>query len=246
MDGMTVSFTLKHGSISGSTKFPFLLQRRASLQSKTHRLTAFLSTHHNSTKSTSCLSISWVCRKSFVSASSISISIEIAHLRLSRQTTPQAPPSFDIILVTESIPTSIRSTCRGIYDEALPILRKRQRSFRGAKVFPKFILLLDTGCGGATKKGDVDVTSLREFIETWPIGDNNNLPLNPRGLKKYLVVCSHCHYDHIRSSCIIFSRTVINILPSGGRTFREGFTDLPIIARQRVSQTRALGNVLTL
>lgn len=121
-----------------------------------------------------------------------------------------------------------------------------ERPFIYAKVFPKFILLLDTGCGGATKKGDVDVTSLREFIETWPIGDNNNLPLNPRGQKKYLVVCSHCHYDHIRSSCIIFSRTVINILPSGGRTFREGFTDLPIIARQRISQTRALGNVLTL
>ncbi|EJF64647.1 Metallo-hydrolase/oxidoreductase [Dichomitus squalens LYAD-421 SS1] len=59
------------------------------------------------------------------------------------------------------------------------------------------ILLLDTGCGGKSNDPEVGVTSLREFVETVPIDDNGGEPLNPGGRMHYVVVLSHCHYDHI-------------------------------------------------
>ncbi|KAH8100096.1 beta-lactamase-like protein [Cristinia sonorae] len=59
------------------------------------------------------------------------------------------------------------------------------------------VLILDTGCGGKTMKPDIALTSLREFIETVEIADNGGRPLNESGKKGYIVVLSHCHYDHI-------------------------------------------------
>ncbi|KAE9407785.1 Metallo-hydrolase/oxidoreductase [Gymnopus androsaceus JB14] len=41
------------------------------------------------------------------------------------------------------------------------------------------ILLIDTGCGGASNDPDVQITSLREFIETVDVQDNDGRPLNP-------------------------------------------------------------------
>lgn len=64
---------------------------------------------------------------------------------------------------------------------------------------PKVIMIVDTGCGGASNDAKVDVKSLREFIETWPVEDNGGKPLNEGGKWKYVVVCTHCHYDHIRT-----------------------------------------------
>ena len=61
------------------------------------------------------------------------------------------------------------------------------------------ILILDTGCGGATADPDVGVRSLREYIETVPISDNADEPLNKDCEMRYIVVLSHCHYDHIRA-----------------------------------------------
>lgn len=69
-----------------------------------------------------------------------------------------------------------------------------------AKVFSSVIVLVDTGCGGAARDPSVQLTSLREFIETYPVSDNDGMPLNPRGKKEYAVVCTHCHYDHIGMS----------------------------------------------
>lgn len=66
-----------------------------------------------------------------------------------------------------------------------------------AKVFPSVIVLVDTGCGGAARDPSVQLTSLREFIETYPVSDNDGVPLNPDGKKEYALVCTHCHYDHI-------------------------------------------------
>ncbi|KAJ3848659.1 Metallo-hydrolase/oxidoreductase [Lentinula lateritia] len=71
------------------------------------------------------------------------------------------------------------------------------------------IILIDTGCGGASNDPEVRVTNLREFIETVDVPDNGGRPLN--GLDKqsgseggkrmgYIVVLTHCHYDHIRDS----------------------------------------------
>jgi glyoxylase-like metal-dependent hydrolase (beta-lactamase superfamily II) len=73
----------------------------------------------------------------------------------------------------------------------------REYPFIYAKVTPHALLLIDTGCGGATDKPDIELTSLRKFLETYPVADNDNTPLNEGGRKDYVVICSHCHYDHI-------------------------------------------------
>lgn len=62
------------------------------------------------------------------------------------------------------------------------------------------LLVLDTGCGGKTDKPEISLTSLREFIETSVVVDNGGNPLNEGGKRSYVVVLSHCHYDHIRTS----------------------------------------------
>ncbi|KAF5377361.1 hypothetical protein D9757_008011 [Collybiopsis confluens] len=56
------------------------------------------------------------------------------------------------------------------------------------------VILIDTGCGGASNDPGVEITSLREFIETVDI---RGQPLNPGGSMNYLVINTHCHYDHI-------------------------------------------------
>ncbi|GJE96601.1 MBL fold metallo-hydrolase [Phanerochaete sordida] len=68
-----------------------------------------------------------------------------------------------------------------------------------AKVLPAqgVILLIDTGCGGATDDDEIDVRSLREYMETIRIPANDNKPLNDGGKMRYAVLLTHCHYDHI-------------------------------------------------
>lgn len=65
------------------------------------------------------------------------------------------------------------------------------------KIYERVVILLDTGCGGACRDPAAALTSLRQFIETYPVPDNNGLALNQDGKKDYLVICSHCHFDHI-------------------------------------------------
>lgn len=61
------------------------------------------------------------------------------------------------------------------------------------------ILILDTGCGGATSDHTINLRSLRRFIETVPVPKNEDgRPLNEGGKMGYVVVLSHCHFDHIR------------------------------------------------
>jgi len=64
------------------------------------------------------------------------------------------------------------------------------------KIYPNKILITDTGCNSPRQK-DRSITSLREFIEHYPLPINQGRPLNPNGEKKYIIICSHCHYDHI-------------------------------------------------
>jgi glyoxylase-like metal-dependent hydrolase (beta-lactamase superfamily II) len=59
------------------------------------------------------------------------------------------------------------------------------------------IVIIDTGCGGATDDPDIDLKSLRTFIETVAVADNGGRPMNEQGKMGYIVVLSHCHYDHI-------------------------------------------------
>jgi len=75
----------------------------------------------------------------------------------------------------------------------------KEHPFIYAKIVPaaQTILIFDTGCGGATYNPNIGLKSLREFVETVPVKDNGGEPLNPGGKMGYVVVQSHCHYDHI-------------------------------------------------
>lgn len=73
-----------------------------------------------------------------------------------------------------------------------------EHPFIYVKFLPGILVIVDTGCGGRTTKPDIEVTRLREFIETWPVPELGGEPLNPGGQRSYIIVCTHCHYDHIR------------------------------------------------
>ncbi|KZW02775.1 Metallo-hydrolase/oxidoreductase [Exidia glandulosa HHB12029] len=97
------------------------------------------------------------------------------------------------------------------------------------KLFPDrpLALLVDTGCGEYARDGHVDMTRLRDFIETYPQPDYGpGNPFNPNAWRKYIVVCSHCHYDHI---CGIEQFADANgaelVASAAGRSFIEH--DLP-------------------
>ncbi|KAJ4110283.1 hypothetical protein NW768_012043 [Fusarium equiseti] len=65
-----------------------------------------------------------------------------------------------------------------------------------AKVYKNDIVLIDSGCGGSLNTPDCDVT-LRVFLETVPVPENGGDALNPSGAKRYTIICTHCHFDHI-------------------------------------------------
>jgi glyoxylase-like metal-dependent hydrolase (beta-lactamase superfamily II) len=71
-----------------------------------------------------------------------------------------------------------------------------KRPFIYVKVYPAVVVVIDTGCN-APNNPSLPVTSLREFIETVDVEANGGEPLNRDGKLPYLVVLSHCHYDHI-------------------------------------------------
>ncbi|KAH7930194.1 hypothetical protein BV22DRAFT_1191466 [Leucogyrophana mollusca] len=74
-----------------------------------------------------------------------------------------------------------------------------EHPFIYAKIVPaaETILIVDTGCGGRTLNTDIGLTSLREYIETVGVADNGGRPLNEGRRMRYVVVQTHCHYDHI-------------------------------------------------
>jgi glyoxylase-like metal-dependent hydrolase (beta-lactamase superfamily II) len=92
--------------------------------------------------------------------------------------------------------------------------RYNERPLLYAKPLPsaRALCLLDTGCGGATDDDTIELRSLREFLETHPVADNGHQPLSARGWA-YVVVCSHVHYDHIRTCA---ARRVDGVLTAAG------------------------------
>ena len=80
--------------------------------------------------------------------------------------------------------------------------RYAEHPFIYVKIHGNILLLSDTGCGGYADASNPSQSALRDFIETSPIDLNGRRPLNPRQedgkvSKKYLIICTHCHYDHI-------------------------------------------------
>ncbi|KAJ7127044.1 beta-lactamase-like protein [Mycena epipterygia] len=59
------------------------------------------------------------------------------------------------------------------------------------------ILIIDTGCGGATIDPGIEITSLRRYIEEVKLDCNGGAALNEGKKLEYVVVATHCHYDHI-------------------------------------------------
>ncbi|KAJ5542081.1 hypothetical protein N7535_004501 [Penicillium sp. DV-2018c] len=74
--------------------------------------------------------------------------------------------------------------------------RHIERPMIYVKLYPNCVVVIDTGCNNP-RDAELPVTSLREFIETVPIDQNKGAPLNPDGRLPYVILITHCHYDHI-------------------------------------------------
>lgn len=109
-----------------------------------------------------------------------------------------------------------------------------------AKIVPaaNTILVLDTGCGGASNDPTVELTSLREFIETVDIEENGGKPLNEGGSRRYVVVLSHCHYDHICAYSYHIDTSASSCLHSGCRAIRRRLTDSRVRALTRFRRSQ--------
>jgi glyoxylase-like metal-dependent hydrolase (beta-lactamase superfamily II) len=64
------------------------------------------------------------------------------------------------------------------------------------KIYPNHLLITDTGSNIPRSK-EASFTSLRQYLEAYPIPSNSNKCLNEDSKKKYIIICSHCHSDHI-------------------------------------------------
>lgn len=67
-----------------------------------------------------------------------------------------------------------------------------------AKIYasPPLVVLSDVGCGTTSCAASTAQTSLRQYLESYPTPSNNGQPLNAQKAP-YLIICTHCHYDHI-------------------------------------------------
>ncbi|KAF7312314.1 Lactamase-B domain-containing protein [Mycena indigotica] len=100
------------------------------------------------------------------------------------------PPSTAFRTQRLTSNTFLVSEHSDVYQEHPQIFVKRVPS-------AQTIVVIDTGCGGASEISDVEITSLRTYLEEIPLECNDNQPLNTGGSLQYVVVLTHCHYDHI-------------------------------------------------
>ncbi|KAM3424779.1 hypothetical protein BST61_g6760 [Cercospora zeina] len=60
------------------------------------------------------------------------------------------------------------------------------------------LILTDTGCDEPdSQHKNSRYIRLRDYLENFPIPANCNKPLNPNSSLHYIVIFTHCHYDHI-------------------------------------------------
>lgn len=67
-----------------------------------------------------------------------------------------------------------------------------ERPLMYVKVYDSLVVIIDAGVG-VPKNSKAQVTSLRQYIERFPVAANDNQPLNPDGAKSYLMILTHCH-----------------------------------------------------
>lgn len=93
------------------------------------------------------------------------------------------------------------------------------------KIYSNHLLINDTGCNAPRRK-KLAITSLRHYLETYPMPCYNKQILNPKGKKGYIIICSHCHYDHILGIPQFLSADPIIVASSFDKAFI--LEDLPI------------------
>ncbi|KAI9648697.1 hypothetical protein NHQ30_003337 [Ciborinia camelliae] len=86
------------------------------------------------------------------------------------------------------------------------------------KLYSNYVIVTDTGCNSPRDR-TVKLTSLRQFIEEYPIPSYNNQSLNPNGEKTYIIICTHCHYDHILGLPEFLSSNPTIIASKNGKSF---------------------------
>ncbi|KAK5122946.1 hypothetical protein LTR85_003511 [Meristemomyces frigidus] len=101
----------------------------------------------------------------------------------------------------------------------------REHPFIYVKVHPKapVIVLCDTGVDEPNAKHKHDrYIHLREYIEHYRLPANNNEALNPDGKRQYIIICTHCHYDHTGGLMHFLAGGTTEIVASAaGRDFIE-------------------------
>lgn len=124
-----------------------------------------------------------------------------------------------------------RFVCNRLNDDTFLIVEHDsydEHPFIYVKVYhdPPLLVLSDTGCGGLYTKvtGPSSANTVRDYIETYPVLDNDNKPLNPRDQtgkpqKQYLIICTHCHYDHILGLPYFADTSPIIVASSYGKSF---------------------------
>ena len=70
------------------------------------------------------------------------------------------------------------------------------------KIYPDFLIITDTGTNSPREKQSSSTSlSLRRYLETVPVQHpaphGKYEPLNAGGKKRYVIICTHAHYDHI-------------------------------------------------
>lgn len=100
-----------------------------------------------------------------------------------------------------------------------------EHPFIYAKLHPTapVVILSDTGCNEPSEQHKYDrYIHLRRYLEHCPVPSNNNKPLNPHGARQYVIICTHCHFDHTGGIVQFLEGGTTEIVASAsGRDFIE-------------------------
>ncbi|CAK5268734.1 unnamed protein product [Mycena citricolor] len=115
--------------------------------------------------------------------------LSIPLYRRCRRTSSYGQPSYAFTAIRLTPTTFMLTEYDDIFDEHPQIFVKVVSS-------ANTVLIIDSGCGGKSAR-PAKTTSLRTFIEKAKLDCNGGVALNEGGRMDYVVVATHCHYDHI-------------------------------------------------